>query len=158
MDGRRDYPRDELDKLDLDGVAERTSTSPCLVLKPMLTAIPRPMHRISSEPGSLLNSEVKWRRARLVLGWGTAWEDLRVLIRQWRSLRPLALPSFVARFAPLRRTTDALPWSLVQRQSIELPATTVGESSRGGSPAKTQGRTLDCLFNFLPQVLLQCGF
>ena len=29
--------------------------------------------------GSLLNSEVKWRRARLVLGWGTAWEDLRVL-------------------------------------------------------------------------------
>ena len=29
--------------------------------------------------GSLLTSEVKRRRARLVLGWGTAWEDLRVL-------------------------------------------------------------------------------
>ena len=32
------------------------------------------MHRIS-----LLTSEVKQHRARLVLGWGTAWEDLRVL-------------------------------------------------------------------------------
>ena len=29
--------------------------------------------------GSLLASEVKRHRARLVLGWGTAWEDLRVL-------------------------------------------------------------------------------
>ena len=29
--------------------------------------------------GSLLTSEVKRHRARLVLGWGTAWEDLRVL-------------------------------------------------------------------------------
>ena len=29
--------------------------------------------------GSLLPSEVKRHRARLVLGWGTAWEDLRVL-------------------------------------------------------------------------------
>ena len=29
--------------------------------------------------GSLSTSEVKRRRARLVLGWGTAWEDLRVL-------------------------------------------------------------------------------
>ena len=32
---------------------------------------------------------------------------------QWRSLRLLALPSFVVRFAPLRRTTDTFPfWSL----------------------------------------------
>ena len=29
--------------------------------------------------GSLLTSEVKRHSARLVLGWGTAWEDLRVL-------------------------------------------------------------------------------
>ena len=29
--------------------------------------------------GSLSTSEVKQRRAWLVLGWGTAWEDLRVL-------------------------------------------------------------------------------
>ena len=29
--------------------------------------------------GSLLTSEVKRHRAQLVLGWGTAWEDLRVL-------------------------------------------------------------------------------
>ena len=32
--------------------------------------------------GSLLTSEVKRHRARLVLGWGTAWEDLRVLPAQ----------------------------------------------------------------------------
>ncbi len=37
-----------------------------------LAAIPRRMHRISSA------SEVKRRRARFVLGWGTAREDLRV--------------------------------------------------------------------------------
>ena len=29
--------------------------------------------------GSLSTSEVKQHRARSVLGWGTAWEDLRVL-------------------------------------------------------------------------------
>ena len=29
--------------------------------------------------GSLLTSEVKRRKARLVLGWGTAWEHPRVL-------------------------------------------------------------------------------
>ena len=29
--------------------------------------------------GSLLNSEVKWHRAWSVLGWGTAWEALKVL-------------------------------------------------------------------------------
>jgi hypothetical protein len=29
--------------------------------------------------GSLRTSEVKRHMARLVLGWGTAWEDLRVL-------------------------------------------------------------------------------
>ena len=33
--------------------------------------------------GSLLTSEVKRHRARLVLGWGTAWEDLRVLPALW---------------------------------------------------------------------------
>ena len=38
---------------------------------------------------------------------------------QWRSLRPLALPSFVARFAPLCCCTpDAVPLFPVQRQSI----------------------------------------
>ena len=32
---------------------------------------------------------------------------------QWRLIRPLALPSFVARSAPLRRTPDTFPfWSL----------------------------------------------
>ena len=36
--------------------------------------------------GSLPNSEVKRRRARLVLGWGTAREDLRVLLAFCSSL------------------------------------------------------------------------
>ena len=35
-------------------------------------------HTASNAP-DLPTSEVKWHRARLVLGWGTAWEDLRVL-------------------------------------------------------------------------------
>ena len=42
--------------------------------------------------GSLLTSEVKRHRARLVLGWGTAWEDLRVL-----SAFALAGPEFFDR-------------------------------------------------------------
>ena len=36
-------------------------------------------HTVAENTGSLLTSEVKRHRARLVLGWGTAWEDLRVL-------------------------------------------------------------------------------
>ena len=47
--------------------------------------------------GSLPTSEVKWRRARLVLGWGTAREDLRVL-PAFRFGRGLATPR--------RRTRD----------------------------------------------------
>ena len=40
--------------------------------------------------GFLLTSEVKQRRARSVLGWGTAWEDLRVL-SAFSSLRCVVL-------------------------------------------------------------------
>ena len=36
-------------------------------------------HTVAENTGSLLTSEVKRHRARLVLGWGTAWEDLWVL-------------------------------------------------------------------------------
>ena len=36
-------------------------------------------HTVAENTESLLTSEVKQHRARLVLGWGTAWEDLRVL-------------------------------------------------------------------------------
>ena len=43
---------------------------PCICLR-------RPYHVECT--GSLSTSEVKQRRARSVLGWGTAWEDLRVL-------------------------------------------------------------------------------
>ena len=38
--------------------------------------------------GSLPNSEVNRRRARSVLGWGTAWEDLRVLLALFSFCRP----------------------------------------------------------------------
>ena len=47
--------------------------------------------------GSLPNSEVKRRRARLVLGWGTAREDLRVLLAfcfSFSSSLPLVLLAF----------------------------------------------------------------
>ena len=36
-------------------------------------------HTVVENTGSLLTSQVKRHKARLVLGWGTAWEDLRVL-------------------------------------------------------------------------------
>ena len=36
-------------------------------------------HTVAENTGSLLTSEVQRHRAWLVLGWGTAWEDLRVL-------------------------------------------------------------------------------
>ena len=55
----------------------------CALLQalPLFTLIPyvcwRPYHVECT--GSLLTSEVKRHRAQLVLGWGTAWEDLRVL-------------------------------------------------------------------------------
>ena len=54
-----------------------------LLLMPLLFANPktgirwRPYHLECT--GSLSTSEVKRDRARLVLGWGTAWENLRVL-------------------------------------------------------------------------------
>jgi hypothetical protein len=41
--------------------------------------------------GSLLTSEVKQRRARSVLGWGTAWEDLRVLSAFVHVVRPVCI-------------------------------------------------------------------
>ena len=47
--------------------------------------------------GSLSTSEVKRHRAQLVLGWGTAWEDLRVLSAfhfQFCSCSPDKAPSF----------------------------------------------------------------
>ena len=62
--------------------------------------------KFASAPGSFGGIEERW---------------------QWRSLRPLALPSFVV----LHVTPDAFPYLVpVQRWSIELPATTVGECRR----------------------------
>ena len=43
-------------------------------------------HTVAENTGSLLTSEVKRHRARLVLGWGTAWEDLGVLSAFYCSL------------------------------------------------------------------------
>ena len=48
----------------------------------IVTKISTPLadgHTVAENTGSLLTSEVKRHRARLVLGWGTAWEDLWVL-------------------------------------------------------------------------------
>ena len=54
--------------------------------RPWLSKLRRPLRILCCRrpyrveyTGSLLTSEVKRRRARLVLGWGTAREDLRVL-------------------------------------------------------------------------------
>ena len=44
----------------------------------IVTKISTPLadgHTVAENTGSLLTSEVKRHRARLVLGWGTAWED-----------------------------------------------------------------------------------
>ena len=45
--------------------------------------------------GSLSTSEVKQRRARSVLGWGTAWEDLRVLSAFYLGSELLVLTDFL---------------------------------------------------------------
>ena len=50
------------------------------------------------------------------------------------------------------------PMILVQRQSIELPATTVGESSRGGSLRRHKGGLWAVHLNSCHHVLLQGGF
>ena len=46
-------------------------------------------YTVVEHTGSLLTSEVKRHRARLVLGWGTAWEDLWAL-SAFRKRLPLA--------------------------------------------------------------------
>ena len=63
------------------------------------------------------------------------------------------MAGFAAWSTPYSRCCPLVP---VQRWSDELPATTVGERRRRRS-LRRQGRTLHCPFNFLPQVLLQCG-
>ena len=50
----------------------------------------------------------------------------------------------------VRRTSDISPLVPVQRWSIELPATTVGERRRRRSLRRHNGGLLDCPFNFLP--------
>ena len=60
--------------------------------------------------GSLPNSEVKRRRARLVLGWGTAREDLRVLLAfcVFLPVCLLALRSINLRAQHTQQETEAL--------------------------------------------------
>ena len=63
--------------------------------------------------GSLLTSEVKRRRARLVLGWGTAWEDLRVLSAFLAFLRKVVENwRFRSSSAPRGCIYRAVPWGL----------------------------------------------
>ena len=70
---------------------------------------------------------------------------------QWRSLRPLALPSFVARSAPVTcRTPDPFPFGPCTATIQRAPGHNRWGVSETTLPVKTQGRTLDCSFNFLP--------
>ena len=80
--------------------------------------------------GSLPTSEVKRRRARLVLGWGTAREDFRVLpaLHAHQSSRTKAIPANCAdaisigtRWRPYRaECTGSLPTSEVKRRTARL--------------------------------------
>ena len=56
---------------------------------------------------------------------------------------------------PAPAQPDVIPFVLVQRQSIGRNCWGLTETLL---PAKTQGRTLDCLFHFPPPLLLQGGF
>ena len=94
--------------------------------------------------GSLLTSEVKRHRARSVLGWGTAWEDLRVLSAFTRrraccevaaiDARPRALRRRIEqmrqRSQSLRRCSQPLCKAAVLRGNRELIVATLQEFSR----------------------------
>ena len=75
-----------------------------------------------------------------------------------------ALPSFVARFAPLRCTSDAVTLtfvsfcSLYSNSPLSCRPQPLGVSETI-LPVKTQGRTLDCSFNFRPpRIVAGCFF
>ena len=79
--------------------------------------------------GSLPTSEVKRRKARLVLGWGTAWEDLRVLsafaefaVHTDRTRLPRAhTTSYVVGQRPIRTQSHTLhPAEVTARHSAPL--------------------------------------
>ena len=83
---------------------------------------------------------------------------------QWRSLRPLALPSFVARFAPLRCTSDAVTLTFVSLCSLysDSPLSSRPQPLGGvgdDTPFEDTRRTLDCPFNFRPpRIAAGCFF
>ena len=54
----------------------------------------------------------------------------------------MAVGAFARLALLLRRTTDTVPWSLCSDNRLGVLETTL--------PVKTQGRTLDCPFNFRP--------
>ena len=62
--------------------------------------------------GSLSTSEVKQHRARLVLGWGTAWEDLRVLSALHFKMRLWSLRADLCHWSQGQvRSKSVTPWS-----------------------------------------------
>ena len=62
--------------------------------------------------GSLLTSEVKQHRARLVLGWGAAWGDLRVLSAFSLFLR-IRCARIIVRWCPVLRNLPVFTTSAV---------------------------------------------
>ena len=76
--------------------------------------------------GSLSTSEVKRHRARLVLGWGTAWEHLRVL--------PAFLRVLEYRFGAHRRISRASRFNRAYEMHLEMtrPGLEPGISGSGG--------------------------
>ena len=90
--------------------------------------------------GSLPTSEVKRRRARLVLGWGTAREDLRVLPAfHVLRLNALALPAQLVR--PNSHIYTARVWALLAKR---LEATFALPHQRGRHAACSIVRVRVC--------------
>ena len=71
--------------------------------------------------GSLLTSEVKRRRARLVLGWGTAWEDLRVLSAFMHPAARRSAPSNAAAQATSQMQLLGGRWGFISKALSQGP-------------------------------------
>ena len=90
-------------------------------------------HTVVENTGSLLTSEVKQLRARIVLGWGTAWEVLRVLSAFFINAAGVGLSS---------QTTLAPRLSVAHVPRANRKTTPVGFEPTQGDPIGLAGRRL----------------